>query len=304
MRPVDALVAKVVADLVHAVEAADHQPLEIQLIGDAHEERHVERVVMRREGPRRRSTVLGLQYGRLHLEKIAPVEKAPDRRRHPRPRDEQRANLRMHRKIGVPLTVALFGVRESRVPHRHAIHYFFLAVWQWPQRLRQQLDGADANCHLARPRSHERTRRADNVADVVEIELREQRLAQLVLPEVELDPATAVGEVRESSLAVATPRDESASHPDDTSFLGPLRQRGHCIRRLMRPVVAIRKRRHTGGDQCVELLASRLLHEVELVRHAAPTVLSPPDRLRNASMNGSIPPSITFWTSGIFNSVR
>ena len=68
VRPVDALISKVVPDLVHAVESADDQPLEIQLVGDAQKQRHVERVVVRGERPRRRATVQRLQHRRLHFE--------------------------------------------------------------------------------------------------------------------------------------------------------------------------------------------------------------------------------------------
>ena len=48
----DAFVAEVAVDLVDAVEAADDQPLEIELRRDAQEEVEVERVVVGGEGPR------------------------------------------------------------------------------------------------------------------------------------------------------------------------------------------------------------------------------------------------------------
>ena len=68
MRAIDALVPEVVPDLVHAIEPAHDQPLQIQLVRDAQEERHVERVVVRRERARRRAAVERLQYRRLDLE--------------------------------------------------------------------------------------------------------------------------------------------------------------------------------------------------------------------------------------------
>ena len=80
MRPVDALVPEVVPDLVHAVEAAHDEPLEIQLVGDAQVQRHVERVVVRRERPRRRAAVQRLQHRRLDLEIIRARRGTPDRR--------------------------------------------------------------------------------------------------------------------------------------------------------------------------------------------------------------------------------
>jgi hypothetical protein len=76
VRPVDALVAEVLADLVDALEPADDQPLQVQLVGDAQVEPHVERVVMRDERPRRGAAVQRLKHGRLHLDVAALVEEA------------------------------------------------------------------------------------------------------------------------------------------------------------------------------------------------------------------------------------
>ena len=52
------------------------QPLEVQLVGDAQVERHVERVVVRHERPRRGAAVERLQDRRLDLEEAARVEEA------------------------------------------------------------------------------------------------------------------------------------------------------------------------------------------------------------------------------------
>ena len=69
-----ALVAEIAVDLVHALQAADDQALEEQLRRDAQVHVHVERVVMRRERPRRRAARNGLQHRRLDLEEIHRVE--------------------------------------------------------------------------------------------------------------------------------------------------------------------------------------------------------------------------------------
>ena len=66
--PIHALVAEVVADLVHPLQPAHQQPLEVQLVGDPEIERHVERVVVGDERPRRRAAVERLQDRGLHLE--------------------------------------------------------------------------------------------------------------------------------------------------------------------------------------------------------------------------------------------
>ena len=52
------------------------QPLEVELVGDAQVERHVERVVVGHERPRRGAAVERLQHRRLHLEEPAVVEEA------------------------------------------------------------------------------------------------------------------------------------------------------------------------------------------------------------------------------------
>ena len=65
MRPIDAFIPEIMADLIDALEATDHEPLEVQLIGDPQVQGHVERVVVRQEGTRRGAAVLRLQHRRL-----------------------------------------------------------------------------------------------------------------------------------------------------------------------------------------------------------------------------------------------
>ena len=74
-----ALVAEVLADLVHALEPADDQPLQVQLVGDPQEEVAVELVVVGHEGPRQRAAVERLEDRGLDLEEAALVEPAADR---------------------------------------------------------------------------------------------------------------------------------------------------------------------------------------------------------------------------------
>ena len=78
MGPVHALVPEIVADLVDPFQPAHEQPLEVQLVRDAEIERHVERVVVGDERPRRRAAVERLQDRRLDLEKPALVEEAAE----------------------------------------------------------------------------------------------------------------------------------------------------------------------------------------------------------------------------------
>ena len=69
-----ALVAEVAVDLVDALEAADHQPLQVQLRRDAQVHVDVERVVMRHERPRRGAARDRLHHRRLDLDEVERVE--------------------------------------------------------------------------------------------------------------------------------------------------------------------------------------------------------------------------------------
>jgi hypothetical protein len=71
-----ALVAEIAVDLVDALEAADHQPLEVQLRRDAQVHVDAERVVVRDERPRVRAAGNRLHHRRLDLEEAARVEVA------------------------------------------------------------------------------------------------------------------------------------------------------------------------------------------------------------------------------------
>ena len=77
VRQVDALVAELAADLVHAVDAADDEHLEVELGRDAHEKLLAEVVVPRLErlgrGPARQL----VHHRRLHLQELPRVEVAP-----------------------------------------------------------------------------------------------------------------------------------------------------------------------------------------------------------------------------------
>ena len=209
----------------------------------------------------------------------------------------------MHREIHRALTVALLGIAESRVAHDHAVDRLFLPERQRPQRLREHLCARDAHRRLAGLRAHERARDADDVADVEELERLEQLLAQLVLAEVELDASRIVGEMREDRLPLPAPRDDCAprrarSRPSSALPSAATAAAAVCVRLNPYAYGAI-----AALDQRIVFVATRLEYEVLLVGgHAVCTPGAA--RLRYASMNGSIAPSITFATSVILSSVR
>src|SRR4029077_5392381 len=113
--------------------------------------------------------------------------------------------------------------------------------------------------------------------------------------EVDLDPARAVFQMPEGGLAHGAQQNQPPGEtvhrrvfgaerlqrrPDRTGTIEPIGERGDAP-----------------FDQLRQLLAPCRLDEAG---HAACL----PKRLRYASMNGSRSPSITFWTSATFSSVR
>ena len=89
----DALVAEVLAELIHALEAAHDAALEEELGGDAQVEGAIECVVVGGEGPRQRAAVERLQDGRLDLDEAALVEVGAHGGDDARARDEEPAGV-------------------------------------------------------------------------------------------------------------------------------------------------------------------------------------------------------------------
>ncbi len=133
VRTIDPFVPEVVADLVHALEPADDETLEVELVGNAQKEPHVERVVVRDERPRRCSTIQRLENRRFDFEKPFGVEKGANGRGHPRAGHEERPDLGVHGEIGVTLTIPLLGIGEPRVSDDRAVDHLFLAEWERPK---------------------------------------------------------------------------------------------------------------------------------------------------------------------------
>ena len=116
----DPLVPEVAVDLVDPLDAADRQPLQIQLRRDAQEQLHVERVVMRHERPRQRAAGDRLHHRRLDFEVAARVQEAADRRQHPAADLEHPARVRVDDQIEIALAVARSRRRSARATSRAA----------------------------------------------------------------------------------------------------------------------------------------------------------------------------------------
>src|SRR6185436_20081093 len=119
--------------------------------------------------------------------------------------------------------------------HRHAIHDLLLTEWQRPERLGEHLDLFHADRDLTRPRTEQWTGYADHVANVEEVERGEEFFAELILPEVQLNPAALVAQVREDRFAMRAPSHDATGHAHAFALrLVPLGQQGHRVDRVVR----------------------------------------------------------------------
>ena len=74
---VHALVAEDAADLIHPLQAADDEPLQVQLGGDAHVHVDVQGVVVGDEGAGGGAAGDGVQHGGLHLHVAPAIQEGP-----------------------------------------------------------------------------------------------------------------------------------------------------------------------------------------------------------------------------------
>ena len=153
------LVPEIAVDLVHALEAADDEPLEVQLRRDAQVHVLPERVVVRDEGPRDRAARDRLHHRGLDLEEAEGVEEVAQEPHHARAHAERLARGVVDDQVDVALPIARLGVREA-VP----------LVGQRTQRLHQQAHRFRAHRELAGARAHEHALGADDVAHVPALE--------------------------------------------------------------------------------------------------------------------------------------
>src|SRR5437868_856819 len=164
------LIPKIVPDFIYTVETANNETLEIQLVGNAKIERHVERIVMRYKRPRCGSAVHRLKHRRLHFEETKSVEERSHGRDHFRSSDEERPHFRMHGEIRVSLAVSLLGIAESGMTNDFSFDFFFFSERKRSKRFREQIERCDPNRHFEGFRSEQTPANAD---DITEVELTE-----------------------------------------------------------------------------------------------------------------------------------
>ncbi len=96
-------VAEIAVDLVDLLEAAHHQPLQVQLRRDAQVHLHVQRVVMRDERPCRRAARNGLHHGCFHFHETPAIELLAHPADELRACHEHRSGLFIDDEVDIPL---------------------------------------------------------------------------------------------------------------------------------------------------------------------------------------------------------
>jgi hypothetical protein len=198
----DALVAEVLADLVHALEAAHDQPLQVQLRRDPQVEVGLELVVARHERPREGAAVAGLEDRRLHFHEARSVQVRADRGHDARPCQEDAPRLLVHQQVEVTPAVALLDVGEP--------------VECVGERLRvagQHLHRVGEDGRLAAPGLRCTPDHADHVTEM------DVQLARRGDVADRLDAPRAVDDVEEDQLSHAAPRHRA---PGDAAARGRL----------------------------------------------------------------------------------
>ena len=201
----DALVTEVLADLVHLLEPADDEPLEIELRRDAQVEVGIELVVVCHERLRERASVARLEHRRLDLDEAALVEVTADRSDDAAAQDEARARLLVDEQVEIALPVPRLRVDEPVV-----------GVRQWAPRPGEHLDLVGRERRLPTPGPGRVSGGADEVPEV------DVDRAAAVLGTQQLQSPRAVDQIQERQLAVSTPRHDTAGH---AALLGALRAR-------------------------------------------------------------------------------
>ncbi len=185
------LIAKVVADFIHPVQAANDESLEVQLVGNPQEQIGSELVVKGHEGASRSATVDGLQHRGLHFQKAPLVEIAPNGRDKAGTHNERLAGPFVGQQVQVPLPVTHLDIGQA-VP----------LLGQRAQGLGQQGPLANADSDLAGPRAEHGAGHADYVTKINQLdESVVAFLAYLILTDIDLYLAGSIHEVSKTGLA-------------------------------------------------------------------------------------------------------
>ena len=165
MCAVHALVAEVLANLIHALKSSHDESLEVEFGGDAHVHIHVECVEVGDEGPCGGSSGDALQGGRFHLGVTSLVEGGAQGAQDGGALLKGLAHAVVHHQVLVALAVAQLGVVEGIVGDA----VFHLDHGQRLERLAQQLELLRVHADFARLGAEHISLHAHEVAHVEQL---------------------------------------------------------------------------------------------------------------------------------------
>ncbi len=243
----DPFIAEVTVDLVHPFNAADGEPLEVELGRNAEKELHVERVVVRHERPRQRAARDRLHHRRLDFEIAARVQESAEAREHPAADLEHAPRILVDDEIEVALPVADLDVAQA-VP----------LFGQRQETLDQELELRDVDRQLVGPRAKQVPFDADEIAEVEQLEDLEVTLADRVLTDVGLDLGLAIRDRDEVGLAEAADRQDAARGLRLDAFggelvAGPVAVARHQVAHSVRAIERVRIRSDSETEQRLEV---------------------------------------------------
>ena len=149
------LVPEIAVDFEHSLEAAHGEALEVQLRGDAQEERHVQSIVMGDEGLGRSASGNDVHHGGFHLHEASLLKEAAHRTHHLRAHPEGVPGRLIHDEIKIAPAVAQLRVCNAVV-----------LIRKGPQGLGQQPGLREVQVEITLPRLLQRARAGDDIANI------------------------------------------------------------------------------------------------------------------------------------------
>ena len=195
----DSFVSKIAPDFEHALEAADEQALQMQLLGDAQKQIARQSVMMGGKRLRRRAAGDGLQNRRFHFEVAVRAQLLAQGAQNPAALLQHGAGVFVAHQREIGAAEALFDIGQ-------AVKLFGRRA----QRFGEQPRLVGAQRQLSNAGFEDRAARANNVAQIPFFAARERFRAQRIGAQVKLDSLVAVLERDENRLALIAPQRDSA----------------------------------------------------------------------------------------------
>ena len=217
---VHTLVAEVLANLVHALKAAHNQALEIQLGGDAHVHRDVQRVEVGDERPCRGTTGDSLQRRGFNLGVAGIIEHLAHGLHDLGALQEGLFHAGVDHQVDIALAVTQFGILKGVVGHA-VLH---LDHGQRLERLAQQFERLGMDADFARLGAEHKSLHTDEVTHVEQ--LLEHRVIQVLIlvrtqviaAHIDLHTASGILQFKEGRLA----HDAAVHHAASNAHLAGL----------------------------------------------------------------------------------